>query len=111
MKLGIDGLTREQELTWLMALPWTFTSEASGDPGEFVVRVEEMRDAITIGTEDEVSREIWDSLRASLECRLDHGDAIPLPRALILPPPTVVHLASWPNKPNDYPPLSTTATT
>lgn len=87
MKLEIEGLTREQELGWLLALPWTFTSEASDDPGEFVVRVAEMRDAITIGTPEEVGREIWDSLRASLECRLDHGDPIPLPRTFILPTP------------------------
>lgn len=80
MILEMRGLTRDEEMAWLMRQPWTFTSEPADDAGEFVVRVAEMPDALAIGTEKEVSHDIFASLRASLECRLDAGDLIPLPR-------------------------------
>ncbi len=103
MRLEIEGLTRQQEIAWLISLPWTITSEPADDPGEFVVRVAEMPDAIAIGTEKEVGRDIWDSLRASLECRLDFNDPIPVPRSLVVPQPLVVVPAVSPseNRNND----------
>jgi hypothetical protein len=85
MKLEITGLTRAEELAWLMELPWTFVSiNTTMAPDEYEVRVQEMPDALVIGTEPDVSRDIWDALRASLECRLDHDDPIPLPRAVFV---------------------------
>lgn len=93
MRLDIEGLTREQELAWLMALPWTFTSAPADDPGEFVVRVAEMPDALAVGDEQSVSREIVASLRASLEVRLDHDDPIPLPRAHVVRAEPIVCVA------------------
>lgn len=93
MRLEIKGLTQEQELSWLMDLPWTFTSEPSpDDAGEFVVRIAEIPDATVIGTEKEVSTEIFASLRASLACRLEFNDPINLPRAVVLRPSPIVTL-------------------
>lgn len=76
MKLEIDGLTRAEELAYLMALPWTFTTVTTSDSDEHEMQVHEMGDALAVGTEKEVLHDIWSSLRASLEVRLDHGDPI-----------------------------------
>lgn len=86
MKLEIEGLTRAEELAWLFKVPWTITSTTTTEDDDITVRVQEIPDAIAVGTEKEVGREIWESLRASLECRLDHNDPIPLPHCFVAPP-------------------------
>lgn len=78
--------TTEQKIKSLLRLPWTITSEPSGDPGEFVARIRQMPDVVVIGTREEIDAEFWNAFRASTEARLDFGDPIQLPdRARGLP--------------------------
>lgn len=76
---------RESKLDALMRLPWTVNVEREED-GSLFARVAEIPDAIADGDDDRsLARELWDSLRASLAFRLDHGDPIPLPAGRLLP--------------------------
>ena len=68
--------TIEQALTW----PWRV--DVTEEDGELVARVAEMPDAIATGaTHDDLARDLWVSLRASLRARLEFGDPIPRPVA------------------------------
>jgi len=77
--------TDSQKLRVLMRLPWTIRVENDTD-GTFVARVAEMPDAIATGnSERELSKELWEALRASLACRLEFHDDIPAPPNARLP--------------------------
>jgi predicted RNase H-like HicB family nuclease len=70
----------EAKLDKLVRLPWTIEIEREPTDGSLIGRVLEMRDAIATGeTEEELRRELADSIRASLACRLHFGDPIPIP--------------------------------
>lgn len=72
--------TTEQKLDALMRLPWTIVPETDSADGSLVAQVREVPDAIATGqSKRELARELWESLRASLEIRLLHGDEIPMP--------------------------------
>jgi hypothetical protein len=101
--------TREQQLDALMRLPWTITTEP-GEDGEYLVgRVVEMPDAIGTGeSERALARDLYASIRASLECRLEAGADLVLPPGHEIPwahgasprsPARVVvvrgHVAEW----------------
>jgi predicted RNase H-like HicB family nuclease len=72
--------TTDRKLDALMRLPWTLLPERDAVDGTLVIQVAEVPDAIATGrTPRELALDLWQSLRASLEIRLEHGDAIPLP--------------------------------
>lgn len=74
--------TREQKLAALLRLPWTIRVERDVDEGYIVARIGEIPSAIATGdTEAELERDLWESLRMSLQVYLDHDDEIPLPVA------------------------------
>lgn len=79
--------TFDQKLDALMRLRWSIAVERDEDEGYLIARVAELPDTIATGDNDrELAREMWDSLRASLGARLEHGDPIPLPKgAIVLP--------------------------
>jgi predicted RNase H-like HicB family nuclease len=79
--------TRQQKLDALLRLPWTVRVEQDEEEGYFIARVIEIPSALaTADSREELEGELWDSLRASLEVYLDHGDDIPLPPSVeVLP--------------------------
>jgi predicted RNase H-like HicB family nuclease len=80
--------TIEQKLTYLLRLPWDITVEEERDGEEVyhVGRVQEIPSALATGaTLQELERELWDSLEASLECYLLNNDPIPMPDNRVLP--------------------------
>jgi predicted RNase H-like HicB family nuclease len=83
--------TIREQVEALMRLPWTLHVERDED-GSFVARVAEIPDAIgsASGTK-KLAVDLWESLAASLEIRLEHGDPIPLPKGSILPWESVDH--------------------
>lgn len=73
------------KLEYLLKLPWTFVRETTPE-GDVVLRVSEIPSATGTGmTDEELARDTWDSLRASLETYLHFGDRIPLPGGATLP--------------------------
>lgn len=88
--------TDEQKIAALLRLPWTIRVERDPQAGYFVARVMEVPSAIATGeTEKELEIDLWESLRASLEVYLTHGDAIPLP--------AIVHQLPWDARPEQRP--------
>lgn len=74
--------TSEAKLDYLLRLPWTIIREAAMD-GELLLRVVEIPSAVGSGeTLDELERDMWESLRASLETFLQFDDVIPLPSGI-----------------------------
>ncbi|HKT07800.1 MAG TPA: hypothetical protein VJR24_07895 [Gemmatimonadaceae bacterium] len=72
--------TREQQLAALLRLPWTVKVDHDVDEQSLTARVAEIPSAIAVGASaPELTRNLWDSLRASLEVYLDYDDEIPLP--------------------------------
>lgn len=88
--------TREQQLDALMRLPWSIVTTPSDDGTYLVATVAGMPDAMATGADDRaLAKDLYGSLRASLACRLEFGDEIPLPAGCSLPwangaPPRVV---------------------
>lgn len=81
-----DTWTPQQRLLALMRLPWTVRVERDEADGSWVAQVAEVPDAIATGRSmKELARDLWESLTASLEIRLEHGDAVPLPHGSALP--------------------------
>lgn len=75
--------TREQQLAALLRMPWTVTIERDNDDKCLIARVAEIPSALATGaSEKELSKNLWDSLRASLEVYIEYDDAIPLPPAV-----------------------------
>ncbi len=78
--------TAKQRLTSLMRLPWSIHVERDEADGSLVAQVGEIPDAIATGASmRELAKDLWESLAASLEIRLEHGDMIPLPAGSALP--------------------------
>ena len=70
--------TNEQKVRALLHLPWTV--EPSTEDGVLIVRVKELPSVIATGaTEEELERDYWESLQATLEVYVGHDDPIPLP--------------------------------
>lgn len=69
--------TREQKIAALLRLPWTIRPDKDVDEGYFIARVAEIPSLIATGaTPEELERDFWQSLQASLEVSLDYGDPI-----------------------------------
>jgi predicted RNase H-like HicB family nuclease len=69
----------ESELRRLLFLPWTIVPEVSPE-GDRLLRVLEVPSAVGHGeTDEELERDLWDSLEESLKAYLYFGDPIPLP--------------------------------
>jgi predicted RNase H-like HicB family nuclease len=63
----------------LLALPWTVVPETTPE-GDRLLRVREVPSAVGHGeTDEELERDLWESLTASLEAYLHFGDPVPLP--------------------------------
>ncbi len=72
----------KQRIAELLRLPWTIRVEHDPVDGHMTARVAEIPDAIATGmTDKELSVDLWESLTASLLCRLEFGDPIPVPQA------------------------------
>lgn len=73
--------TSQQRLMALMRLPWSVRVEPDDTDGSWVAQVAEIPDAIATGNSmKELAKDLWESLAASLEIRLEHDDTIPLPK-------------------------------
>ena len=71
--------SNEQKLAHLLSLPWTVVPDTSPE-GDRLLRVQELPAAVGTGVSDEqLSRDFWESLRATLETYLHFEDGIPLP--------------------------------
>ncbi len=67
------------KIQFLLGLPWNIYAETSVD-GERLLRVRELPSVIGSGdTDDEIERDFWDSLEATLRSYLHFGDELPLP--------------------------------
>ncbi len=78
--------TAEQKIDALMRLPWSVSTQKSAYGSYLTARIAEVSDAIaTAADERSLARELFASLRASLSCRIDYGDEIPLPEGFQLP--------------------------
>lgn len=78
--------TPQQQLMALMRLPWSIHIEHDELDGSWIAEVAEIPDAIATGNSvKELAKDLWESLAASLEIRLEHGDMIPLPPGSVLP--------------------------
>ena len=77
-----------QELHRLMALPWTIVRETTPE-GDRLLRVREIPSAVGHGeTDDELERDLRESLAASLSAYLHFGDPIPTPGEAVSPATT-----------------------
>jgi predicted RNase H-like HicB family nuclease len=75
----------QRKLEYLLGLPWTIYTEATAE-GERLVRVRELPSVIGSGEGDEeIEREFWESLEATLRSYLHFGDELPLPLDMTLP--------------------------
>lgn len=64
----------------LFMLPWTLVPSRNEAEGYLVLRVRELPDVIATGAnEEDLERDLFESLRASFETRMHYGDPIPLP--------------------------------
>lgn len=71
--------TREKQIEFLLALPWTVQAETTPE-GDRLLRIAEIPSAVGSGeTDDDLAADLWDSLRASLEAFLHFADTVPLP--------------------------------
>lgn len=77
--------TDEMKIDLLMKMPWTIRSQAADEPGEIILRVDELPGLIVIGTPEELRGEFWEALRASLQAALHFGDEIKLPVPFKMP--------------------------
>ncbi|HEX6048122.1 MAG TPA: hypothetical protein VFZ21_02600 [Gemmatimonadaceae bacterium] len=78
--------TLEQKLDALMRLPWSLSFTRSEHGNYLVARVAEVADAMATGENDRAAAiALYESLRASLLVRLEHGDELPLPANTVLP--------------------------
>jgi predicted RNase H-like HicB family nuclease len=72
----------EMAATIEQALAWPWRVDVTVEDGELVARVAEMPDAVATGTtHEELERDLWASIRASLRAHLEFGDPIPQPWA------------------------------
>lgn len=70
--------TDEHKINYMLRLPWTITP--AHEDGETVLRVREIPSVIATGTsEEELDRELFEALRASLQAYLHFGDPLPRP--------------------------------
>lgn len=71
--------SQEQKVAHLLTLPWTVLPETSPE-GDRLLRVRELPAAVGTGvTDEQLSRDFWDSLKATIESYLHFEDRIPLP--------------------------------
>lgn len=72
----------EAELRRLLFLPWTIVPEVTPE-GDRLLRVLEVPSAVGHGeTDEELERDLWESLKESLKAYLHFGDPIPLPSGI-----------------------------
>jgi len=78
--------TPASKLAYLIRLPWTVRTERDADEGYIVLRVAELPSVIATGnSNDELEKDFWESLQATLECALEFGDQIVLPAGMKAP--------------------------
>lgn len=78
------------EIDRLLALPWTIVAETTPE-GDRLLRVREIPSAIGHGeTDDELTRDLRESLESSLRAYLHFGDPIPKPGTATSRPANIV---------------------
>lgn len=78
--------TSEEKLQALMRLPWSVKLERDPRDGSLIAQVDELPDAIATGdNEQDLARDLWEAIEASLACRLEYGDPLPLPQGNVIP--------------------------
>lgn len=78
--------TRKEKLDALMQLHWEVQVTRDDSDAYYVARIPGLPDVIATGADDrELARDLWESLEASLDARLDDESQIPLPRESQLP--------------------------
>lgn len=83
--MATQSWTTQEQLAALMRLPWTLRVDHDTD-GSLIARIAEIPDAIGTGEDlKALAVDLWESLAASLECRLENGDPIPVPSGSMLP--------------------------
>jgi predicted RNase H-like HicB family nuclease len=81
-----DTWTREKKLEALLRLRWTITVEHNAEEGYLVAHLKELPDVIATGADERaLARDLWESLTASLDARLDFEDLLVLPGGAQLP--------------------------
>lgn len=76
-----------------LRMPWTVRISRNEEDGYLVARVVELPDVIATGIDEkELEGAFWDSLRASIECYLHFGDAVPTPDPSRRPVPRPAHI-------------------
>lgn len=84
-RMANNKWSQEEKLLALMALPWD-VRVTTEDDGSLFAQVTEVRDAVADGADErELSRELWESLYASLALRLEGNLPVPLPKGHALP--------------------------
>lgn len=69
-----------------LRMPWTVRVSRNEEDGYLVARVVELPDVIATGVDEkELEGAFRDSLRASIECYLHFGDAVPTPNPSSMP--------------------------
>jgi len=77
--------TQEQKLAHLLTLPWTIRLERTPE-GDNLLRVAELPAAVGTGdSNEEIARDFWEALEATLRAYLHFGDELPLPPGVTLP--------------------------
>jgi|ERR1043166_1013288 predicted RNase H-like HicB family nuclease len=77
--------TSEQKVEALLRLPWTLSVEKDSS-GDLVAYVREIPGVVATGSSMKaLGIDLWQSLKATLECFLEFNDDIPLPPGASLP--------------------------
>jgi len=75
----------QRKLEYLLALPWSIYTEVTAE-GDRLLRVRELPPVMGSGASDEdIEREFWDSLEATLRSYVHFGDELSLPLGMTLP--------------------------
>lgn len=78
--------TTAQKVAHFMRLPWTVSVDRDLADGSLIASVTEIPDAIATGAnESALMADLWQSLKASIECRLEFGDSVTIPAGAVLP--------------------------
>jgi len=89
--------THEQKVQYLLLVPWTIVPDVTPE-GDRLLRVGELPAAVGSGvTDEELAKDFWESLEATLDAYVDFDDPIPLP-AGVPPLPWTVAAASAPER-------------
>jgi len=77
--------TREDQLTFLLRLPWSVTVRTESD-GDWTAQVSELPFLVATGADEkQLGKDLFDALWSALDAMLEHGDPLTLPKGVKLP--------------------------